>query len=48
MTRTGIVSVTVRRRHAAVLLFGTVAASLLATVWPTFAESRMRPVVTCG
>ncbi len=29
----------------AVLLFGTVAASLLATVWPTIAASRIRPAV---
>ena len=29
----------------AVLLLGTVAASLLATVWPTVAASRIRPAV---
>ena len=29
----------------AVLLLGTVAASLLATVWPTIAASRIRPAV---
>ena len=29
----------------AVLLFGTVAASLLATVWPTIAASHIRPAV---
>jgi ABC-type antimicrobial peptide transport system permease subunit len=29
----------------AILLLGTVAASLLATVWPTIAASRIRPAV---